>query len=207
MKKRLHDKKAGIVILAILLLLSIADVILRATVYSNIASTASNYGEVLITAAFSVLLIILALKGKDRAFHVLCGIWLGYFVLEQLFDVPYMISSFVLIRETLPTMIPVFALLLRFLGMICIIVIGTLLVEYMIDGTIYNKAFNGFCIAAVLAFAGSALIDIGACITSGEYIMILSALNTLSSIIMVFLFTFFAYDSAKAQLKKTDLSK
>ena len=88
MRKRLHDKKAGIAILAVLLILSLADVILRATVYSNVASTASNYGEVLISAAFAVLLIILAITGKDRAFHVLCGIWLGYFVLEQLFDGP-----------------------------------------------------------------------------------------------------------------------
>jgi hypothetical protein len=99
------------------------------------------------------------------------------------------------------------AITLRFLGMICIIVIGALLVEYMIDGTIYNKAFNGFCIAAVITLTGSAIIDIGACISSGEYIMMLSALNTLSNISMVFLFTFFAYDSAKAQLKKVDFTK
>jgi hypothetical protein len=207
MKKRLHDKKAGIAILAVLFILSLADVILRATVFSNVASTASNYGEVIIMAAFSVLLMILAVKGKDRAFHVLCGVWLGYFVLEQLFDVPYMLSSFVLIWETFASLVPMLALLLRFLGMICTIVVGALLVEYMIDGTIYNKAFNGFCIAAVLTFAGSAIIDIGACISSGEYIMMLSALNTLSNISMVFLFTFFAYDSAKAQLKKVDFTK
>ena len=207
MKKRLHDKKAGIVILAVLFILSLADVILRATVFNNVASTASNYGEVLVTTVFSLLLIILAVKGKDRAFYILCGVWLGYFALEQLFDVPYTISSFVFMWETFASLVPMLALLLRFLGMICIIVIGALLVEYMIDGSIYNKAFNGFCIAAVLTLTGSAIIDIGACISSGEYVMMLSALNSLSSIIMIFLFTFFAYDSAKAQLKKTDLTK
>ena len=207
MKKRLHDKKAGIVILAVLFILSLADVILRATVFNNVASTASNYGEVLVTTVFSLLLIILAVKGKDRAFYILCGVWLGYFALEQLFDVPYTISSFVFMWETFASLVPMLALLLRFLGMICIIVIGALLVEYMIDGSIYNKAFNGFCIAAVLTLTGSAIIDIGACISSGEYVMMLSALNSLSSIIMIFLFTFFAYDSAKMQLKKTDLSK
>ena len=207
MKKRLHDKKAGIVILAVLFILSLADVILRATVFSNVAATASNYGEVLVTTVFSLLLIILAVKGKDRAFYILCGVWLGYFALEQLFDVPYTISSFVFISKTLPTLVPIVALSLRFIGMLSIIAIGILLVEYMIDSTIYNKAFNAFCVVAVLAFAASAIIDIVACITSGEYIMMLSALNTLSNITMVFLFTFFAYDSAKAQLKKTDLSK
>ena len=162
---------------------------------------------IVFTTVFSLLLIAIALKGKDRTFFILCGVWLSYFALEQFFDVPYTISSFVLMRETLPTMIPVFALLLRFLGMICIIVIGVLLVEYMIDGTIYNKAFNGVCITAVLTFTGSALIDIGACITSGEYIMILSALNSFSNITMVYLFTFFAYDIAKVQLEKTKLTK
>jgi hypothetical protein len=207
MKKRLYDKKAGIAILVVILIISIVDVILRATVFSNIASTASNYGEVLVIAVFSLLLMILAIKGKDRAFYILCGIWLGYFVLEQLFDVPYTLSSFVLIWKTFSSLVPMTAITLRFLGMICIIVIGALLVEYMIDGTIYNKAFNGFCIAAVITLTGSAIIDIGACISSGEYIMMLSALNTLSNISMVFLFTFFAYDSAKAQLKKVDFTK
>ena len=100
MQKRLHDKKAGIVILAVLFILSVADVILRTTVFSNVASTASNYGEVLITAVFSLMLMILALKGKDRAFYILCGVWLSYFVMEQLFYVPFMISSFDLAAST-----------------------------------------------------------------------------------------------------------
>ena len=207
MKKRLHDKKAGIAILAALFILSIADVILRTTVFSNVASTASNYGEVLITVVFSLMLIILALKGKDRAFYILCGVWLSYFVMEQLFYVPFMISSFDLAASTIGTLRPILALLCRLLGMVCIMVIGGLLVEYMIDGTIYNKAFNVFCIAAVLTFAASACIDIVASFSAEKNFVILSALNSLSNIIMVFLFTFFAYDSAKAQLKKTDFSK
>ena len=207
MKKRLHDKKAGIVILAVLFILSVADVILRTTVFSNVASTASNYGEVLITAVFSLLLMILALKGKDRAFYILCGAWLAYFVLEQLFYVPFMISSFDLAASTFGTLKPMLALLCRLLGMVCIMCIGGLLVEYMIDGTIYNKAFNVFCIVAVLTFAASTCIDIVASFSAEVNFMILSALNSLSNIIMIFLFTFFAYDSAKAQLEKTNLSK
>ena len=207
MKNRLHDKKAGIVILVVLFILSVADVILRTTVFSNVASTAANYGEVLITAVFSLMLMILALKGKDRAFYILCGVWLSYFVMEQLFYVPFMISSFDLAASTIGTLRPILALLCRLLGMVCIMVIGGLLVEYMIDGTIYNKAFNVFCIAAVLAFAASACIDIVASFSAEKHFTILSALNSLSNIIMIFLFTFFAYDSAKAQLKKTNLTK
>jgi hypothetical protein len=37
--------------------------------------------------------------------------------------------------------------------------------------------------------------------------MLLLVFNNLHYIVLVFLFTFFAYDSAKAQLKKTDFSK
>ena len=207
MKYRLHDKKAGIVILAVLFILSVADVILRATIFSNVASTASNYGEVLITAVFSLTLMILALKGKDRVFYILCGIWLSYFVLEQLFYVPLLISSFALAASAFGTLTPMLALLCRLLGMVCIMVIGGLLVEYMIDGTIYNKAFNCFCIAAVLMFAASACIDIVASFSAGEKFMILSALNSLSNIIMIFLFAFFAYDSAKKQLSKVNFDK
>ena len=107
----------------------------------------------------------------------------------------------------LASIVPVIVLLFRLLGAICIIVIGALLVEYMNDGTIHNKAFNGFCIVAVLALIGSICVDIHAYTVGGEVAIILSALNNLSSIIMIFLFTFFAYDSAKAQLKKTDLTK
>ena len=37
--------------------------------------------------------------------------------------------------------------------------------------------------------------------------MMLLVLNNLHYIVLVFLFTFFAYDSAKAQLKKTTLTQ
>ena len=202
MKNRPRDKKAGIIILAILFVLSVVDVILRASTLKNIASTAANHGEVFMTAALSLLLIIFALKGKDRVFHILCGVWLGYFVLEQLFRLPYIISSFFTVWGLFASIVPVVALLLRLAGMICVIAIGALLVEYMNDGTIYIKAFNGFCVAAVLVFIGSICIDIHAYTVGGEVSIILSALNSLSSIVMVFLFSFFAYDGAKARLKK-----
>ena len=62
MKKRLHDKQAGIAILAVIFVISLADVILRATTFREIASTASNYGEALINASFSLTLLVFALK-------------------------------------------------------------------------------------------------------------------------------------------------
>ncbi|MBQ5634394.1 MAG: hypothetical protein IIV11_05865, partial [Clostridia bacterium] len=71
----------------------------------------------------------------------------------------------------------------------------------------YNKAFNGFCIAAILLLAVSTGIDIYSSIITGDLHILISSLDTISSITMIFLCTFFAYDSAKAQLKKANLSK
>ena len=71
MKKRLHDKKAGIAILISLFIISLAYVSLRAAVFSNIPFADFNHGEALITVIFSALLLVFALKGKDRVFYVL----------------------------------------------------------------------------------------------------------------------------------------
>ena len=207
MKKRLHDKKAGVAILASLFIISLVDVVLRAITFGNMIATSANHGEVLMTAVLSLLLIVFALNGKDRIFHILCGVLLGFFVLEQFMGLPYIVSSIFNVWGLFASIVPVIALVSRLLGMICIIVIGALLLEYMNDGTICNKAFNGFSIAAVLMLAISTIIDIYSSIITGDAHIVISALDTISSITMIFLCTFFAYDSAKAQLKKTDLSK
>ena len=207
MKKRLHGKKAGIVILAVLFIISLADVILRAITFGNMIATSANHGEVFMTSVLSLLLIAFALKGKDRIFHILCGVLLGFFVLEQFMGLPYIISSIFTVWGLFGSMVPVIALLSRLIGMICIIIIGALLVEYMNDGTIYNKAFNVFCIAAILMLSVSTIIDIYSSIISGDAHIIISSLDSISSITMVFLCAFFAYDSAKTQLKKVDFSK
>ena len=170
-------------------------------------ATSANHGEVFMTAVLSLLIIVFALKGKDRIFHILCGVWLGFFVLEQFMGLPYIVSSLFTVWDLFASIVPVIALVSRLLGMICIIVIGALLLEYMNDGTICNKAFNGFSIAAVLMLAISTIIDIYSSIITGDAHIVISALDTISSITMVFFCTFFAYDSAKAQLKKTDLTK
>ena len=207
MKKRLHDKKAGVAILASLFIISLVDVVLRAITFGNMIATSANHGEVLMTAVLSLLLIVFALNGKDRIFHILCGVLLGFFVLEQFMGLPYIVSSIFNVWGLFASIVPVIALVSRLLGMICIIVIGALLLEYMNDGTICNKAFNGFSIAAVLMLAISTIIDIYSSIITGDAHIVISALDTISSITMVFFCTFFAYDSAKAQLKKTDLTK
>ena len=206
MKKRLHDKKAGIAILVAIFIISLVNIILRVTVFSDILPTIRNYGHVLIATLLSLLLIFFTIKGKDRLAYLLCGAFLGYFALDQLFDLPGAVGRFVAkiqIGEIMDSVL----LVPHLISMLGIIGIGALIIEYMNDGTICNKVFNATCIVTVLAhiaYAGITLYDI---IALGSTETVLALLHIVYSLTMVFFFTFFAYDSAKAQLKKTDLTK
>ena len=90
---------------------------------------------------------------------------------------------------------------------IFVIALGALLVEYMNDGTIYNKAFNTLCIASVFMLAINVVFAIYDIVILKDISAVLAILNNLSRGAMLFLFTFFDYDSAKMQLEKTNLSK
>ena len=207
MKKRLHDKKAGIAILISLIIISLAEVVLRSVILKESMFNLSNAGEPIITAAISLLLLTFALKGKDRVFYILCGIWLGFFVLNQLYGLPGMIAD-TIERFGAGSLNTAMCNLIHALSMICIVVIGALLVEYMNDGSIYNKVFNIFCAIAIVLLLSLALHNgVYDALILGRTEVFLASLHNLSRITMVFLFTFFAYDSAKAQLKKTDLTK
>jgi hypothetical protein len=207
MKKRLHDKKAGIAILLSLIILSLAEVVLRFVILKEGMLNLANAGEPIITAAISLLLLTFALKEKDRVFYILCGIWLGFFVLNQLYGLPGMIAD-TIERFNAGSLNTAMCNLIHALSMICIVVIGSLLVEYMNDGSIYNKAFNIFCAVAVVMLLLLALHNgVYDALILGRTEVFLASLHNLSRISMIFLFTFFAYDSAKAQLKKTNLTK
>ena len=206
MKKRLHDKKAGIVILLSIIIISIAEVTLRGVLFKESMFNLSNAGEPFITAVFSLLLVIFALKGKDRIFYILCGVWLGFFVLNQMYNLPGMVATLVNCITTV-NIFGIIAAVAHILSIICIVIIGALLVEYLNDGTIYNKAFNCFCVITVILQAFLLLHTLHSTFNYGNTEVIIAALHELSRLTMVFLFTFFAYDSAKAQSKKTDLTK
>ena len=207
MKKRLHDKKAGIAILLALIIISVAEVVLRSVILKETMFDLANAGEPIITAAISLLLLTFALKGKDRIFYILCGGWLGFFVLNQLYGLPGMIAETVE-RFTAGSFNTAMCNLIHALSIICIVVIGALLVEYMHDGSIYNKAFNILCgITVVLLLLLALHNGVYDALVLGRTEVFLASLHNLSRMTMVFLFTFFAYDSAKMQLKKTDLSK
>ena len=209
MKNRLHDKKAGIALLISLIVIALAEIIFRAAAMGlEAVLTTSNFGEQLAVIALAATILILTAKGKDRACYICYGAWIAYFVLDQVFELPGVVVG-IINQMAQPEMVTPFlamGAIVRVLGMVGIIAIGVLLVEYMIDGTIYNKAFNVLCIATVLLLAATIAGSIYSAVAVHSKFA-LETFNSLYRIAMVFMFTFFAYDSAKAQLKKTNLSK
>ena len=215
MKNRLHDKKAGIVILVSLIIVSVAEVIYRAVIANGIAFTTSNFGEQLTVIIFALMILIFTAKGKDRVCYILYGAWIAYFVMDQAFELPGMVGDLI-INFSQPHM--VISIGLRLLSMLCIIALSALLVEYMNDGSIYNRAFNILSVIAVLlhvviiGISSNGLILLSKTTSNidvnlhSSYNMLI-IFNNIYRIIMVFLFAFFAYDSAKKQLNKVDLSK
>ena len=205
MKKRLHDKKAGIAILLTLIIISVAEVIFRAVSMGKAVLTTSNLGEQLAVIALAVALLILTAKGKDRACYICYGAWIGYFVLDQLFELPSIIVDATVVASTgfdIVLLAPVF----HALSAICIIASGGILVEYMTDGTICNRAFNILSTIAILAILACIIVNVISIVNGLPIEVLLVTFNNLSRIAMVFMFTFFAYDSAKHQLKKTDFT-
>ena len=210
MKKRLHDKKAGIAILAALIIISLAEIISRVLILKESMLNTDTTGEPAIILLLAAIIMIMTFRGKDRACYICYGAWLGYFVFNQIFELPGLISTLISILNSNNWVFTIgnLAFLCRILSMITIIAIGVLLVEYMNDGTICNRAFNGLCIATFVLILTNIVISVCVAI-QGLYPMdiLIQAINNMSRLAMVFLFTFFAYDSEKAQLKKTDLSK
>ena len=217
MRNRLHDKKAGIAILVSLIIISVAEVIFRAIIANGIAFATSNFGEQLTVIIFALMILIFSAKGKDRVCYLLYGAWIAYFVMDQAFELPGMVGDLV-INFTLTRM--TISIGLRIVSMLCIIALSALLVEYMNDGSIYNRAFNTLCVITILLHVvtiGMSIYSVvtGVAIKTPNGIELdlfqkqnlLVIFNNLYRIAMVFLFTFFAYDSAKKQLSKVDFEK
>ena len=209
MKKRLHDKKAGIAILVVLIIISLAEMIFRAVAMGlEAVLTTANLGEQVAVIALATTILVLTAKGKDRACYICYGAFAGYFILDQLFEFFGVIARILglLSQENADILGIVVGGVIRVAVMIGIIAIGVLLVEYMTDGTIYNRTFNGICITTVLLLLVNVALSINGAITVGTTFL-LDTFHNLYRITMIFMITFFAYDSAKAQLKKANLSK
>ena len=216
MKNRLHDKKAGIAILVSLIIISLAEIIFRAIIANGIAFATSNFGEQLTVIIFALMILILTAKRKDRVCYILYGALIAYFVMDQAFELPGMIGKLIM-NISYPG---IDTTIIHVVTMLCIIALSALLVEYMNDGSIYNRAFNTLCVITILlhlVVIGRAIYDIifwGTNITPNSIELdifkkhlVLVIFNNLYRITMVFLFAFFAYDSAKKQLNKVDFSK
>ena len=218
MQRKRFGKDAGNIILIALIIISVAEVIFRATTMGLDAMSTANFGEQLIVIALATTILILTAKGKDRACYILYGAWIAYFVLDQLFELPGDIITLIHNMANVP--IPSLGGIARIAISICIIGIGVLLVEYMNDSTIFNKLFNTLCVIALLFVLISVITGVCAIATDASLItndiftaeefktnVILDVFNNLYRGVMIFLSAFFAYDSAKAQLEKTKLDK
>ena len=150
-------------------------------------------------------ILILGAKGKDRICYICYGAWIGYFVLDQLFELPGMIAT--LIKAITSNGYGISALIFTIIASLGFIAIGALLVEYMNDGSIYNRAFNTVCTITVLSVLAAMIINIIGVSTGDPASVTLIVFYNLYRLAMVFMSAFFAYDSAKHQLKKTDLTK
>ena len=211
MKNRLHDKKAGIAILVSLIVLSLAEIIFRHFFLREMISSTANYAETLAVIILALAILIFTLKGKDRVCYILYGAWIAYFVLDQFFELPghliYVISSLANVGTVSNVSIIIYlGLIVHALSYVGIIVMGILLVEYMNDGSIYNRAFNITFALTLMLLLVSVCIGIYNVVMGSPIDLLLLVFNNIYRIIMIFLFTFFAYDSAKKQLNKVNFS-
>ena len=209
MKNRLHDKKAGIAIIVSLIVLSLAEIIFRHFFLREMISSTANYAETLAVIILALAILIFTLKGKDRVCYILYGAWIAYFVLDQFFELPghliYVISSLANVGTVSNVSIIIYlGLIVHALSYVGIIVMGILLVEYMNDGSIYNRAFNITFALTLMLLLVSVCIGIYNVVMGSPIDLLLLVFNNIYRIIMIFLFTFFAYDSAKKQLNKVD---
>jgi hypothetical protein len=214
MKKRLHDKKAGIAILISLFAVSLVETIIRCL--NDYTYYATNLGESFAVAIFAAIILIFSLAKKDRLCFILYGAFIGWFMLEETLSIPGTIKS---LADTIANaeqiaavangsaVMPIVTIAIHVLTSISIVAIGVLVLEYMNDGTICNRAFNTFSIIAVLLLLASIVINVIGYLTTKDADIGILILNNLHRIIMIFLFACFAYDSAKNQLKKANLEK
>ena len=208
MKNRLHDKKAGIFILVALIIIALAEIAFRIVfVHDSLLDIASyNLGEQLTVIILASIILFFNAKGKNRICYLCYTAWIGYFVIDQMFQLPKVVLDVVSFTSgsiNTSVLVPAFYLV----SLISIIALGGLLIEYMNDGSICNRAFNALSIVAVLSILASIIVNVVVVINSKEVIVLLSSLHNLYRIAMVFLFTFFAYDSAKKQLSKVNFDK
>ena len=214
LKNRPHGKKMGIIILAVLFIVSLAETIIRA-LQPGYDFAVTDLGEPFAIAILSAIILFFSFKKKDRVCFVCFGAFISWFMLEEALSVPGTVKTLVdmiVNAEEIAAMangsatMPIVAVVIHLLTSLSTVAIGALVVEYLSDGTIYNRAFNTFCMITVLLHLAAIIINIVGLANAFTVEIGLLILNNLHRIIMVFMFAFFVYDSAKMQLEKTKLS-
>jgi hypothetical protein len=184
-------------------------VIFRFVAVRDFALKTPNLGEQITVIILAVSALILLLKGKDRLFYIVTAAWIGYFILDQLFELPGLLATILNSWENLGTESgrALIEYAVRIVTMLVIIGIGALIVEYINDGTICNRVFNVLCAITVLLLAADIIFPTISVLNGEPLRVLLIPFNNMYRLAMVFLFAFFAYDAAKAQLKKVDFSE
>ena len=218
MKKTFQNPKSRIAILIALIVTALAEVLFRAIAMKEAALATANAGEQVTVILFAAVILFLAAKGNDKLSYISCGALIAYFVMDQLFELPGMIGSLV---TNISDLTIAMSIVIRLLTMVGIVAIAALLAEYVNDGSIYNRAFNVIfwitillhVAAIVISIAGFVVIGtipnapVGAELAFLKNQGMLVIFNDVYRILMVLLFTSFAYDSAKRQLKRENLAK
>ena len=219
MKKTLQNPKTKIVVLIALIVTALAEVLFRAIAVGKAALATANAGEQITVIVFAAIILFFTVKGNDKISYISCGVLIAYFVMDQLFELPGVIQNLVVNISEPPILVSVAT---RLLTMIGIIAIAVLLVEYVNDGSIYNRAFNTIYWITILLHVASIAFCLFGIVFLGIYAQAnntvaetailqkngaLIAFNELYRTIMVVLFTTFAYDSANRQLKRENLMK
>ena len=218
MKKRLQGEKARIPILITLIVTALVEVLFRAIVMKEAALGIANAGEQVAIIVLAAVVLLFMAKKNDKLSYISCGALIAYFVMDQLIELPGMIGNLI-VNISEPAII--ISITIRLLTMIGIVAIAALLAEYVNDGSIYNRAFNVvFWLTILLHVASVAFSVVGLVLTSNlaevpnaselallQKQNVLIIFNEIYRIIMVLLFTSFAYDSAKRQLNRENLTK
>ena len=214
MKKILQSPKTRIAVLIALIVTALAEVLFRAIAVGEAALGTANAGEQITVILFAAVILFFTAKANDKISYICCGALIAYFVMDQLFELPGMIGNFI---ANVSDPVIAISVAIRLLTMVGIVAISALLVEYVNDGSIYNRAFNViFLITVILHVASSAFCLSGFFITENiadapvallQKQGMLIIFNEVYRTLMLVLFTSFAYDSAKRQLKRENLAK
>ena len=218
MIKKLQGEKARIAILITLIITSLVEVLFRAIVMKEATLGIANAGEQVAIIALAAAVLLFMAKKNDKLSYITCGALVAYFVMDQLIEFPGMIGN---LAANISEPAIIISVTIRLLTMVGIVAIAALLAEYVNDGSIYNRAFNVvFWLTILLHVASVAFSVVGLVLTSNlaevpnaaelallQKQNVLIIFNEIYRIIMVVLFTSFAYDSAKRQLNRENLTK